>query len=393
MRFFLFLSVFLVLASFVGFSLVWASGSLSPLQAPAPTGYTLSDIYYRLTEGTEATAGGHLFAPLAGPSVSFHTLSDIYEAIPTLDPNKFLMGVSYLGVEGNIPIADGLTLTASSSLQGELLVLSVPEGYYSGVDSVVLATSSAGFKAENIKEGVNIFGLLGSLKVYLFGDDDAGYVLGSAKSPGTALLNLWNGTRTDGGYPGGSQADSGVDDYNNAKQPANDRYVGSAGWTQCNSGPYHIVDNPGGNYCNTGDDGADAKDNSTNLIWSLPCNGAGCDIFSDASPMSYVWSTTTHPNNFSTKLNDYANVYQLCSSGDHNKSGWFIPTQKQLMQAYVNGSYGNLENAGLSRYYWSGTTVSGSVGGAWIVLLSHGLTYNTTKVSNLNFVRCVRSAP
>ena len=49
----------------------------------APTGYTLSDIYYYLTDGTEATWGAHSLEPPSGSvpgDTRFFTLSNIYGA-------------------------------------------------------------------------------------------------------------------------------------------------------------------------------------------------------------------------------------------------------------------------------------------------------------------------
>ncbi|KKS71601.1 MAG: hypothetical protein UV43_C0032G0001, partial [Parcubacteria group bacterium GW2011_GWF2_42_7] len=129
----------------------------------------------------------------------------------------------------------------------------------------------------------------------------------------------------------------GADDYNNGGAAASGRYTGT--WTACNAG---------NSYCGTSDRGADAKDDSTGLIWSLPCNGSGCATFSDSSVLTYSWDGTTDADNNSRTAS------QLCS--DH--AGWSLPHQKQLMQAYIDGSYGNLETAGVFRYHWSASTVS-----------------------------------
>jgi hypothetical protein len=182
---------------------------------------------------------------------------------------------------------------------------------------------------------------------------------------GTLLANLWNGT--SGAFTGGSQANGGADDYNNGGAAASGRYA--KGWTACNAG---------NSYCGTSDAGADAKDDSTGLIYSLPCNGSGCATFSDASPITYSWDSSGANNNSRT-------ASQLCS--DH--SGWFLPHQKQLMQAYIDGSYGNLEAASVLRVYWSATTNSNSTSVAWFVGLSNGYTYYYVKTS-ANLVRCVR---
>jgi len=184
---------------------------------------------------------------------------------------------------------------------------------------------------------------------------------------GTLLANLWNGSLTAGGFDGGSQANGGVDDYNagNAAGRPSDTY--SKGWTACNSG---------NSYCGTSDSGADAKDDSTGLIWSMPCNGSGCASFSDASPITYSWDNSAANNNSRT-------ASQLCS--DH--AGWSLPHQKQLMQAYIDGSWGNLE--GVGRYYWSATTRSDSTTYAWGTYLSYGGTHNGAKTGS-DYVRCVR---
>lgn len=188
---------------------------------------------------------------------------------------------------------------------------------------------------------------------------------------GTLLANLFNGT--SGSFTGGAQANGGADDYNNNGARPSDSY--SKGWTACNAG---------NTYCGTSDAGADAKDDATGLIWSLPCNGSGCASFSDATPLTYSWDNTGGNNNSRT-------AYQLCS--DH--SGWSLPHQKQLMQAYINGSYGNLEtaSAGITRPHWSASTVSHVTTYAWFTNLSRGSTDYSTKVTaNSNYVRCIRQA-
>ena len=182
---------------------------------------------------------------------------------------------------------------------------------------------------------------------------------------GTANSNMWNGTGQ--GFTGGSQANGGVDDFNGAGAPTTSRYTTS--WTQCNSG---------NSYCGTGSSGADAKDNATGLVWSLPCNGTGCSSFSDSSPATYSWDSSGGNNNNRT-------ASQLCS----DKSGWSLPHQKQLMVAYADGSYGNLEAQGVDRYYWSATIVSFLTPSAWAVHLSHGIAYFYTKTIGYN-IRCVR---
>ncbi|MEK7609687.1 MAG: DUF1566 domain-containing protein [Patescibacteria group bacterium] len=140
-----------------------SAGSLTPSSAPAANGYTLSGIYNRLITNTSAVSGSHSFAPTTTPQSTFPTLIDIYNAIPTIYPTDFLASSTYLGITGSITVKTGDTVVASSSAQGTSLVLTVPQGYYSGGSSVTVSTSSASFVAGSIKSGVTIFGIIGTL--------------------------------------------------------------------------------------------------------------------------------------------------------------------------------------------------------------------------------------
>ncbi len=231
-------------------------------------------------------------------------------------------------------------------------------------------TDSGTAVAANILSGkiawVNGVAVTGAGNVYTYGDNSAAYVLGTASAPGTALKNLFNGTGQ--GFTGGSQASGGVDDYNNGSTAPVDTYAGT--WTACVSG---------NSYCGTSDSDAAYKDNSTGLIWSMPCNGTGCTSFSNSSPATYSWDNSAANNSGDT-------ASQLCATVH---AGWSLPHQKQLMQAYIDGSYGNLEASGVTRNYWSATTRSRGTTDAWYTDLSNGYTGNGTE-TNTSYVRCVR---
>jgi len=226
------------------------------------------------------------------------------------------------------------------------------------------------FKRKNqwqilIKSGFGLAVLILVLMVFGIFQADS-----SDPCPAAIIEDLFNGTGQ--GFDGGSQANGGVDDYNNGGSAPTDRYEGT--WTDCSSG----------DHCGTGLSSADAKDENTGLIWSLPCNGSGCLSFSDSSPIQYTWDNSGANNNSQT-------ASQLCSAGSHGESGWSLPHQKQLMQAYIDGAYKNLEASG--RYLWSATTVSGTTTSAWIICVSRGSTFYNGKDMNNTYVRCVRPAP
>ena len=57
------------------------AGSLNPSGPPGPTGKTLSDVYARISSGTEA--GPHALKPVAGPGSTGVTISQLYNALPS----------------------------------------------------------------------------------------------------------------------------------------------------------------------------------------------------------------------------------------------------------------------------------------------------------------------
>jgi hypothetical protein len=97
---------------------------------------------------------------------------------------------------------------------------------------------------------------------------------------------------------------------------------------------------------------------------------------------TYSWDNSKVLNNGKTAA-------ALCSGGDHGQTGWFLPSQKQIMQAYIDGSYGNLEATGVYHYYWSATTSANFTNNAWVTYLSNGYTQATIQTAAY-YVRCVR---
>jgi len=402
------------------------AGSLTPSASPAATSYTLSDIYTRLTTNATSSPGDHSFSPSGSPAGTFYTLTQIYNAIPTIDPTKVLSGTSYLGVSGtaygdtdptkvltvaSVPGTYDATNLASSTVKYGITFGVNQTGAYPSAD-YPLPNADTGI-TDLTSDGTSITSSNGSVEWWQsdgtrqtatldFPDlanvcsidtsnNSAGALLIASSTigvgntycgiAGTLLKDLFNGTGQE--FTGGSQANGGVDDYNNAGSSPTDRYECPSGWTQC------TADN---NYCGTGLASADAKDNCTGLIWSKPCNGEGCDSFSDDSPTTYNWSDTgTNTNNWSTVQNATSTASGLCTNGDHQETGWYLPSQKQLMQAYIDGAYGNLEASGVGRLYWSGTTDSWDTSYAWYTDLSLGGTYGYLKTYSF-YVRCVRSA-
>ncbi len=125
----------ILLGSIVGTSIAYA-GSLTPSGAPAKTMYTLSDLYTLITTG--ATTATTDFTTPGSAGATLYSISDLVTAFTA-----------------SVKVGD--THVASSSPQGTSVVFAVPQGYYSGADSVTLSQYSD-FTPLNIKSGKNIFG-------------------------------------------------------------------------------------------------------------------------------------------------------------------------------------------------------------------------------------------
>ncbi len=159
------------------------------------------------------------------------------------------------------------------------------------------------------------------------------------------------------------------------------------------------------------------KDNLTGVYWSdasvgtmdnefiytdgddrVNPTGASCNFNSDGTANAYC--DNQDPTNGLTEDNDVS-AAEFClnleldrdnADGDNNgltgvETDWSLPTQKELMQAYIDGSGNNLPNAVIGGL-WSSTELYYSRRNVWITMLYHGDTYNNTK-ETLYYVRCV----
>lgn len=117
------------------------AGNLDSPGSPGATGYTLSEIYDRLTTNATATEGGHQFQPSADPASSLHTLKEIYDAIPTIDASKVRSGTSYLGVDG-VLTPNGGTAVAADLFLGKTANLNGDWNVDTGTLTLACATSA-----------------------------------------------------------------------------------------------------------------------------------------------------------------------------------------------------------------------------------------------------------
>jgi len=189
-----------------------------------------------------------------------------------------------------------------------------------------------------------------------------------------------NGSGTGSVLSPYTQALGGVDDYNNGQAIPADAYQRT--WITCNSN---------NNYCGTGDNNAVKQDPNTGLVWSIRISSSANWFTANNCQQPSNGVAPTGPNPCSAN----GDVGCICTKLTSNKTGcealgdgrWRLPYQKELMQAYIDGSWGNLPDAGNS--YWSSTTGSNYAQGAWYTSQNNGTTYGYAKTTTFS-VRCVR---
>jgi hypothetical protein len=143
------------------------AGTLNNALSPAPTFYTLTDIYTRLTTNVTATEADHNLGPSASPDSTGYTLTQIYEAIPTIDASKVLSGTTYLGITGTIADREGDNVSTAQTAGTAVSYFTAPTGFYDGDDRVSATDAEIvalddNLVADNIKDTVEIFGVTGT---------------------------------------------------------------------------------------------------------------------------------------------------------------------------------------------------------------------------------------
>ena len=118
------ISILTIISFSIGILLVKSNislaGSLNNTDSPAPTFYTLLNIYNRLATNATAVAEDHNLGPSANPASTSHTLTEIYNLIPTITPANVFNGTEYLGVTGTLNLAcSTTTFDGVSNLVGD----------------------------------------------------------------------------------------------------------------------------------------------------------------------------------------------------------------------------------------------------------------------------------
>ena len=182
-------------------------------------------------------------------------------------------------------------------------------------------------------------------------------------------------------------------DFSNMQYSTYDDYAGGdyLGWGGTLTDDYQGEESEWSNM-SVGEDIA-WRDERTGVYWSAH-QGTMSNIFTMAS---CDYFTSIPRSSYDGSDSDCGLAINYCATLDFaGRTDWYLPSQKELMQAYIDGIYNQagIDEASAAafvtdNYYWSSSEVSFSSVSAWFVDLVSGFTSLSTKTfSNLG-VRCV----
>lgn len=136
------------------------------------------------------------------------------------------------------------------------------------------------------------------------------------------------------------------------------------------------------------------KDARSGLYWSdcydSTSGGGSCDY---AANNSFTLNGTLDDADDSLDAEggaavDFCEALSLDANGDaSDETDWYLPSQKELMQAYIDGSANNIPN--VAYYFWSSTENYANTSYAWGVSLGYGHTDDDPKSPSTRYARCV----
>jgi hypothetical protein len=324
--------------------------------------------------------------------------------LTNLSAGNIKSGVTIAGTAGQYP-SSSFPLTGSSgsdltTATFDAQIKSSGTFQYFGSDGTrYTGTGDTDITAANIASGVDIFGATGSLTGAVAPDAwnvRVGVTVNGVT--GKLKVNCRNRVRTavynyDGaigsipqtGVTSGTAIDiwDTIDDYNNNVAGLPPSVVTAWGNnTDC-----------GGVEATAGDDNVWKDVTTTNGTTASTCTAtpANCTMQDKITGLS--WSKLQASGAWNTAWNTCHTT--LNASGGYNgQTGWRLPTQKELLEAYTHGIRSAartnwMTEADMYSNFWSGSSVSYSTGNAWDGYLANGNTGNYYK-SHTNRVVCVR---
>lgn len=137
------------------------------------------------------------------------------------------------------------------------------------------------------------------------------------------------------------------------------------------------------------------KDNRTGLYWSAMLGSAN-SFTNEFTIISCPFFTTVPRGDYNGGNVNCGDAINACATlsldlnGDSTpETNWYLPTQAELMQAYLNGIYLSTNPTWVTaNNFWSSTEIQDISTYAWYTHLNHGNTHYNLKTTSSS-VRCV----
>jgi hypothetical protein len=421
------------------------AGSLIPPSTPAPTMYTLSDIYNLIVNNTTATEGNHILSPVSAPTAtSSYSVSEIYARLANLIKKQNIKtGIEYLGVIGNYGVTDtrpdvsiipssltppagsitatGYTLediwnlinSNSTTTAGNHNLTSSqgPGSTMHTLTDIYNAIKPGSFiVAENVATGTTYLGVTGTLDVpgaptigtATAGDTTATITFTAPVSNGGATIDYYTALSSPGGINVATTSATSVvvTGLTNGQAYTFTVYAHSSIGTSTASSASNevipeVIPDPcadagavAGTVC------ADGTVYVNSTLRTTPSD-AGIMVWAGQYVVTNAISTSdgvANTNNLAARGSGYAAAYYCKNTertGGH--TDWYLPAKDELNTLYANRvAIGNFNTSGNwpGSYYWSSTELSNG-SGAWSQVFNDGYQYDYVKIYTYS-VRCVR---
>lgn len=279
--------------------------------------------------------------------------SAAWEPEGTAAAGNVLGGLTFYAGDGNrttktgtMTDRDGDNASSTQAAAGGVNYFTALAGFYDGDDRVSatdaqIAVLDGDLVAGNVKSGVSIFGVAGN------------YAAAAVDYSQQSLLN-W-------------------DDYETGDETGEE-----STWT---------------NTAGTATTGV-WKDGRTGLYWSAS-QGSKTNIFPDQNHSTCSFFSTTPRGSYNGGDAVCGVAINACgildlAAGGTSSTDWYLPSQKELQQAYIDGIYNQTNTTFVSTsLFWSSTEYSNTASYAWVVYLYFGLSSYSAKTDSIA-TRCVR---
>ncbi|MCX6107299.1 MAG: DUF1566 domain-containing protein [Proteobacteria bacterium] len=297
--------------------------------------------------------------------------------VGTIDPWNVRTGVTIGGVTGKLPV------NCRNQGSSTLYAMGTPQAVTSiNTTNSQLTVPSHGYTANQtvrVNYSTVPTGLISATTYYVIFLDANTIQLSQTSGPGTAVAVTGAGANvTIYAYATGTlNTISSIDDYYNYTSSG---YTYSNLWTSTNT--CAGVEATAGDSNVWKDVTTDASSNAST------CSGTPANCTYQDKVSGLWWSK-------SPGTKDWVNALLYCSSLTYNnQTGWRLPTQKELMNAYEHGmmtaSNANwLTSTQMQNYFWSSSTSPPTTSLAWVVNPAYGFTYDYGKYYQFS-VSCVR---